>query len=162
MSEPVIPDALLPAVKITSVDQAGENFLITLEALRLKPYPDSKGIPTISVGCTYYEDGTRVKFTDPPITHERAMSLFRTVRKEYEKSVAKAVKSRVNQNQFTALIAIAYNIGIPEFKGSTLLKLVNKDPNHPGIDDAFRMFRFSGGKPILLKRRNREIKYYHS
>lgn len=148
--------------EIKTMDKKGIDFLSVEEGLRLKPYPDSKGIPTIGIGCTYYENGTRVKLTDPPITKERALNLFQNIRDYYEKTVWSVTRDDITQNQFNALVSICYNIGVAGFKGSTLLKRVNKNPNDPSITEAFKMWRNSGGKPILLGRRIREAKLYFS
>jgi lysozyme len=146
-------------MEIKSMDLVGINFLAKEEGLVLKPYLDSVGIPTIGIGCTYYENGQRVKITDPPISRERAMSLFRNVLKIYETTVWSVTRDDINQNQFNALVSICYNIGVTGFKNSTLLKLVNKNPSNQKIADAFRMWK----KPIiLLPRRNREVKLYFS
>jgi lysozyme len=155
---------------------------VSEEGLKLHPYRDSKGIPTISIGCTYYEDGTPVKMTDPPISKERALSLFTTVRKKYENAVSTDVTSNINQHQFNALVSICYNIGTVGFKSSTLLKRVNANPKDPLITEAFKMWRFAesgehNGKdddgdglidepgekiPSLLPRRIREANLYFS
>lgn len=149
-------------MEIKVMDKKGIDFLSVEEGLRLKPYPDAKGIPTIGIGCTYYENGTRVKLTDPPITKERALSLFQNIRDYYEKTVWSVTRDDITQNQFNALVSICFNIGVQGFKGSTLLKRVNANPNDPTITEAFKMWRNSGGKPILLGRRIREAKLYFS
>lgn len=143
-----------------TMSKSGIDFLILEEGIRLKPYRDSVGVPTIGVGSTFYEDGTPVKMTDPAITRERAISLFTNVRKEFEDAVNKFVKSNITQNQFDALVSLVYNIGIRAFQTSTVLREVNNDPNNPFIADAFKMWRNAGGKPILLPRRIREAKLY--
>lgn len=141
------------------MDDNGINFLIQQEGIVLKPYLDSVGIPTIGVGCTYYENGTRVKMSDPPITKERAIQLFKNVLKTYETAVWSVTRDDINQNQFNALVSICYNIGVGGFKGSTLLKRVNNNPKDPSITEAFKMWR----KPaVLLNRRIREAKLYFS
>lgn len=147
-------------MEIKTLDNKGIDFLALEEGLKLKPYLDSKGIPTIGIGCTFYEDGTRVKMTDPPITKERALNLFKNIRDLFEKTVWSVTRDDISQNQFNALVSICYNIGIAGFKGSTLLQRVNKNPNDPSITEAFKMWRNSGGKPILLGRRIREAKLY--
>ncbi|RYF09996.1 MAG: hypothetical protein EOO42_23200, partial [Flavobacteriales bacterium] len=70
--------------EIKQVSNTGIQFLIGEEGLVKRPYLDQVGIPTIGVGCTYYENGTKVKMTDPPITTERAIQLFRNLLKNYE------------------------------------------------------------------------------
>lgn len=144
-------------MEIKSMDLSGINFLVQEEGLRLKPYLDSVGVATIGVGCTYYENGNRVKMTDPAITRERAIELFRNVLKQYETTVWSVTRDDINQNQFNALVSICFNIGVTGFKGSTLLKRVNMNPLDHKIPDAFLMWR----KPIeLLGRRKREAKLY--
>jgi lysozyme len=149
-------------MEIKQLDNKGIDFLALEEGLRLKPYPDAKGIPTIGIGCTYYENGQRVKLTDPPITKQRALQLFQNIREFYEKAVWSVTRDDINQNQFNALVSLTFNIGIAGFKGSTVLKRVNANPNDPSITEAFKMWKNSGGKPILLPRRIREAKLYFS
>lgn len=146
-------------MEIKNLDQAGINFLVNEEGMVLHPYLDSVKIPTIGVGCTYYEDGRRVTMNDPAISKDRAIQLFKNVLKNYEQAVWSLTRDDINQNQFNALVSICYNIGVNAFKNSTLLKKVNANPNDPTIVDAFRMWR----KPIvLLPRRGRESKLYFS
>lgn len=148
--------------EIKEMDNAGLDFLVQEEGLRLKPYLDSAGIPTIGIGCTYYEDGTRVKMNDPAITKERAYSLFKNVLKPYETAIWSVTRDDISQQQFNALTSLAYNIGVSGFKGSTVQKLVNKNPSDPAIVNAFEMWKNAGGKPVLLGRRKREAKLYFS
>ena len=46
------------------------------EGLHLRPYLCPAGVPTIGYGATYYEDGTRVTLSDPPLTPQRAEELL--------------------------------------------------------------------------------------
>jgi lysozyme len=147
-------------MEIKQIDQSGIDFLINEEGLILHPYKDSVGIPTIGIGNTYYEDGTRVKMTDPAITKDRAINLFRIVLRNYENAVWSTTRDDINQNQFNALVSICYNIGVAGFKGSTLLKRVNLNPTDLLIRDAFLMWKNAGGKPVLLARRRREADLY--
>ncbi len=134
----------------------GIEFLIKEEGLRLKPYLDSAKIATVGIGSTYYENGKRVKMTDPPITKERAVSLFKNLLQHYEKAVWSSTRDDLSQNQFDSLVSLAYNIGVNGFKGSTLLKRVNLYATEAKIREAFLLWRNAGGKPILLNRRKRE------
>jgi len=147
-------------MEIKKVDQDGLDFLAKEEGLRLEPYLDSVGIPTIGIGSTYYENGNRVRMVDPPITKERAFELFSNVLESYEKTVWSITRDDINQNQFNALVSLCFNIGSGAFKGSTLVKRVNVNPNDPSIRQAFEMWKNAGGKPILLKRRKREADLY--
>lgn len=150
---------------MTEIKQMSDNglaFLIEEEGCILHPYLDSVGIPTIGVGCTYYENGKRVTMADPPITKQRAIDLFKNLLKHYETTVWSITRDDINQNQFDALTSLCFNIGINGFKGSTVVKRVNENPTEPRIHDAFLMWKNAGGKPILLGRRKRESTLYFS
>jgi lysozyme len=68
----------------------------------------------------------------------------------------------ISQSQFNALVSLCFNIGIAAFKGSTVLRRVNADPNDPDITQAFLMWKNAGNKPVLLARRKRESALYFS
>jgi lysozyme len=145
--------------EIKSMDEKGIEFLGNEEGLRLSVYRDIVGIATIGYGNTYYADGTKVKMTDPPITKEQAIELFKTILKHYETAVWSVTRDDINQNQFNALCSLAYNIGVGGFKSYTGVKRVNANPNDPRITEAFKMWR----KPaVLLARRKREAALYFS
>ena len=147
-------------MEIKTLDEEGLDFLIKEEGVRLKPYLDSVGIPTIGVGSTYYESGKRVKMTDPPITHKRAMELFANIVKPYEILVWSVTRDDINQNQFNALVSLAFNIGQGGFKKSSVLKKVNSRFSEEEIRQSWLLWKFAGNKPILLKRRIREFSLY--
>ena len=156
--------ASIPEIKQAS--QEGIDFLMNEEGCVLHPYKDQVGISTIGIGNTYYEDGTRVKMTDAPITKDRAIYLFRNVLQYYENTVWSITRDDITQNMFNALLSLCYNIGPAAFKASTVVKLVNKNPIDQAISNAFYMWRFTTvdgiKKPILAGRRKRESKLYFS
>jgi lysozyme len=150
-------------IEITMLDQRGKDFLVNEEGISLEPYLDSVGIPTIGIGCTYYPNGRRVTMEDKPLPNlMAAWELFNAVNNNFLLTVYSTTRDDITQNQFNALVSLCYNIGPIGFKGSTVLKLVNKNPNDPKISTAFEMWKNAGGKPILLKRRKRECKLYFS
>jgi len=139
------------------LNSTGYKALHEREGLRLKPYLDTQGVPTIAMGNTYYLDGTKVTMNDKPITIEQAGNLASTTADKFAFQVDNLVKSKVNQNQFNALVSLAYNIGITGFRNSTVLRKVNINPNDPKIKDAFLMWTKN---PELKGRRDSEIKQY--
>ena len=110
----------------------------------LKPYKCPAGIPTIGYGNTFYEDGTKVKLTDPTITKERAIAILKKAMDYFEKQVDAYTTDSVNQNQFDALVDFAYNAGVGSLKSSTLLKKVNTNPNDPTIANEFMKWVYGG------------------
>lgn len=144
------------------LDKIGIDFIANEEGgFILYPYKDSRGIPTISAGVTYYENGKSVTIEDPNITQDRAEELFSNISKQFELGVTNLVKVKITQNQFNALVSITYNIGLEGFRNSTLLRIVNKDPNDNSIPVDFEMWHKAGDNEYeLLPRRKREAKLY--
>ena len=139
------------------LDESGYSELHKREGLRTKPYLDTRGIPTISLGVTYYPNGKKVTMLDNPITKTEAERLGKVMADRFASEVTTLIKSKVNQNQFNALVSIAYNIGINGFKSSSFLKLVNKNPNDPKIKEAIMLWTKN---PELIGRRKKEVELY--
>lgn len=146
--------------EITETSNKGIQFLIQEEGLVKRPYLDSAGVPTIGIGCTYYENGTKVKMTDAPVTTERAIKLFRNLLRNYELAVYSSTRDDINHNQFDALTSFTFNVGASGFRSSTLQKKVNENKEDLSIKSAFEAWKNAGGKPILLARRKREAELY--
>ena len=66
-------------MSINQISQKGLSLIKKFEGIKLKPYLCPAGIPTISIGCTYYEDGTKVKMTDASISQAKATDIFLNV-----------------------------------------------------------------------------------
>lgn len=146
------------------VSQNGINLIKKFEGFKSKPYLCAAGVATIGYGSTYYENGARVKLTDSPITEDWADQLLRNVLKQYELSVDVMTRDDISQNQFDALVSFAYNVGIQNFKTSTLLKRVNANPNDPDIKIQFARWIRAEGRILkgLVKRREIEANLYFS
>lgn len=148
-------------IKETSAD--GIALLAKEEGMVKRPYLDSAGVPTIGIGMTYYpHTGRKVQMSDPALTTERMLGLFKMMLKNFELSVYSLTRDDLNQHQFDALVSLVYNIGQGAFKKSTLLRLINQNPQDPQIRTQFLAWRNAGGQPILLPRRKREADYYFS
>lgn len=146
------------------LNNEGYQLITKHEGLVLKPYLCPAKVPTIGYGNTYYEDGKRVTLLDKPITKERAFEMFKEIADRFAKSVSQSVVSDLNQRQFNALVSFAYNVGVANFKKSTLLKIVNANPNDKQIENEFRKWTKANGKVLLglVKRRQDESNYYFS
>jgi len=144
------------------LNNEGYKLITKHEGLVLKPYLCPAKVATIGYGNTYYEDGKKVTLLDQPITKERAFEMFKEIADRFAKAVSQSVTSDINQNQFNALVSFAYNVGIANFKKSTLLKLVNANPNDPNIKNEFMKWKKANGVVLngLIKRRNDESNYY--
>jgi lysozyme len=132
------------------------KLLHKYEGLVLDAYLCPAKVPTIGYGNTFYEDGSKVKMGDK-ITKERAIELFENVlENNFASQIKRLIKSRVTNNQFSALVSFAYNVGVGNLKRSTLLKLVNSNPNDPAIRNQFMRWNRAGGKVSLGLTRRRE------
>jgi lysozyme len=135
----------------------GYDELHKREGIRLKPYLDTQGIPTIAMGNTFYLDGKKVTMKDKPLTMREAYKLGRVMSDNFAKQVNVLLTKEVTQNQFNALVSLAYNIGINAFKKSTVLNRVNVNPNDPTIANAFMMWTKN---KELIGRRKSEVEQY--
>jgi lysozyme len=133
------------------------------EGFESAPYLDSGDVPTIGFGSTYYEDGTKVRMTDAPITMERAATLFSVTMRIYVNAVRAAIKTPLKQYQFDALVSLCYNIGVAAFSSSTLVKVINAGQDEDAITFQFMRWNKDNGKVVkgLTNRRAKEVKLYH-
>ena len=139
-----------------SVSNKGVDLICEFEGKRLAAYDDGVGVWTIGFGTIKYPNGVRVKKGDT-CTLEQAKEYMRHDLIEFEYTVNSSVKVPLNQNQFDALVSLAYNIGSSAFKSSTLVKKLNSGDYH-GAADQFNVWINAGGKRMqgLVNRRDRE------
>jgi lysozyme len=144
------------------IDKKGLSLIAEFEGLSLKPYKCSAGVPTIGYGSTYYENGTRVQMSDAPITKQRAEQLLQHTADRFASKVANLIKKPVTQNQFNALVSFAFNVGSGALASSTLLKLVNINPNDIMIAKEFLKWNKVNKVPVqgLTNRRIKESALY--
>lgn len=130
---------------------AGIDLIKRFEGCRLAAYLCPGGIATIGYGHTAT---AKLKQT---ITQQKAEELLRVDLVEREKTVAELVKVPIQQHQFDALVSLTYNIGIGNFKLSTLLKKLNAG-NVAGASGQFLVWNRARGEvlPGLDRRRKAE------
>jgi len=138
------------------------SLIAEFEGLSLKPYKCSAGVPTIGYGSTYYENGTRVQMSDAPITKQRGEQLLQHTADRFASKVFNLIKKPVTQNQFNALVSFAFNVGSGALASSTLLKLVNVNPNDAMIAKEFLKWNKVNKVPVqgLTNRRIKESALY--
>lgn len=135
------------------LNEAGLNLIKSFESCRLTAYPDpgTGGDPwTIGWGTT----GPNV-YPGLQISQEQADQWLVEDVAKFEKCVERALAVRVTENQFSALVSLAYNIGCSALQGSTLMRLLNAGDD-VGAADEFPKWNRSGGKVMAgLKRRRK-------
>ena len=139
----------------------GIPLIKRFEGLKLKAYLCPAKLPTIGYGSTYYENGSKVQLGDV-ITIDRADKLLFNTVAEFEKQVDTVVTSSINDNQLGALTSFAFNVGMGNFRRSTLLRLVNANPNNPAIRTEFMKWTRANNQVLkgLVTRRQAEADLY--
>jgi GH24 family phage-related lysozyme (muramidase) len=138
----------------TSTLSASQNLIDMLkefEGFRSYPYTCPGGSLTIGYGNSIKPG----EYTS--ITKEQAEVLLRKTVSSFESAVKKMVTVPLSQNQYDALVSLAYNIGAGALRKSTLIKKLNTG-DYKGAADEFLRFVKANGKTLegLVKRRERE------
>lgn len=147
------------------INQAGIALIKKYEGFRAKPYLCPARIPTIGYGATYYPNGRKVTMNDREITEPQAQAMLIDHLTDFIKHVNRYTSDiKLTDNQFSALVSFAYNVGVGALQKSTLLKKVRANPFDKTIHKEFLKWSNANGKQLagLLKRRTEESYLYHS
>ncbi len=129
------------------VNQRAIDLIKKWEGFRATAYRDPVGILTIGYGTTA---AAGVGIDPKPgmtITEAEAeIYLMRAVEK-FADQIRPMIKVPVNENEFGALVSLAYNIGPGAFEKSTLLRKLNAG-DRQGAADQFSVWRMAGGKVL--------------
>ena len=129
----------------------GQRLVEQFEGREHKAYLDGGGVPTIGVGHTR---GVRMGDT---ATDEQIDAWFADDVRSAVAAVNKAVPGVVSQNQFDAMVSLAFNIGNSAFAQSTLVRKLNAGDG-VGAANEFPRWDKDNGKvvPGLSRRRRAE------
>jgi len=139
------------------INERGRNLIKEFEGCRLEAYRCPAGVATVGVGHTGPD--VRIPMT---ITQERADELLDNDLRRFEIGVEALVgNAPTNDNQFAALVSLAFNIGLGRIATSTVMKR-HKAGNKVGAANAFLMWNKAGGRvlPGLMRRREAERRLY--
>lgn len=155
-TDATVADMLGIAIDQMVVSLFGVELICGFEGKRLAAYDDGVGVWTIGFGTTVYPNGIKVMKGDT-CTEAQAKTYMAHDLKKFEATVNKAVTVQLNQNQFDALVSLAYNIGTNAFSKSTLVKKLNANDIR-GAADQFDVWVNAGGKRMqgLVNRRTVE------
>lgn len=127
------------------------------EGLRLKSYQDSAGVWTIGYGTTS-RAGIGVSVgPGMVITEAEAEHYLRAALEKFSETIKPGFTTAPTDNQYGAMLSLAYNIGPGAFLRSTCLKRFNAG-DIDGAAEALTWFNKSGGKVLrgLVRRREAE------
>lgn len=138
---------------------AGMNIIKRWEGLRLVGYADpaTGGEPyTIGYGHTSLAGSPKVKL-GMRITSKEADEILKSDLVKFEEAVLKLLGRVPTQAQFDAMMSLVYNIGINNFKKSSVLRKFNAG-DYTGTAEAFMLFIKANGKVMkgLVSRRTEE------
>lgn len=136
------------------VNSLGLSLIKSFEGCKLEAYQDQKGVWTIGYGCT----GPEV-IKGMSINQEQAeMYLQKKLEGFYH--LDDYLTHEISDNQYSALICLAFNIGLRALKLSRLLGAVNKGDD---VNALWLAWSHVNGveNSGLLRRRKAELELFH-
>lgn len=140
--------------------KTARDLCVVFEGMYLRPYLCPANVPTIGIGATFYEDGTRVTLADPPITRERAMQLLDH---ELAACLPRVLAlcpglAKWGDQATGAILDFAFNCGTGALAGSTLRRRIAADDVDGAKAELMKWTR-GGGRvlPGLVRRRAAEV-----
>jgi lysozyme len=136
---------------------AGIEHIKRFEALRLGPYHDAAGFPTIGYGHLL----SRQKWADlsqwNAITEDVANEFLMQDLAESEAAVSRLVHAPLSQAHYDALVSFTFNLGAGALQASTLRRVLNRG-EYPAAPRQFMRWIFAGGRKLngLVRRRKAE------
>jgi len=120
------------AVTALAISAMGSAYIMQVEGVKLKPYLDSAGVPTVCIGST-----------------------------KNVATLKRLVKVPITQNQYDALISFTFNLGEGNLAKSTLLKKINAQECKAAAAE-FNRWVYAGGVKLrgLVKRRAEESRLW--
>lgn len=141
--------------------ELGLALIKSFEGYQPKMYKCPAGLPTIGYG-TLIDTAEEEYLKTKVLTEAEATALLAKELVRFEAAVNLMVKKPITQNQFDALVSFAFNCGTKNLQISTLLRLVNNNPNDPAIAEEFMKWTKANGKRLagLVRRRAAEQTLY--
>lgn len=133
------------------LSDAGYEVLHEREGLRLEAYLDTTGVLTIGLGHTSAAGPPEVT-QGMTITEDEAEAIFRSDCQTFRNEVIAYVTADLEQHEFDACCSFLYNVGSPNFLGSTFLERLNLG-DKPGAAEALLWWN---KPPEIITRRQGE------
>jgi lysozyme len=132
---------------LMTISDKGIELIKAFEGCKLFTYRDSVGVATIGYGHT------KVVKMGQAITQKQADEYLREDLQECEKAL-NACGINFRQEQFDALCSWVFNLGVTNFRNSTMLKYIMAGKEDTDITDQLVKWHNAGGVPLKgLKRR---------
>lgn len=140
-----------------NVNKPTIDLIKSFEGLRLKSYKDSVGVLTIGYGTTTAAGVGITVESGMEITEAQAEEYLHKALDKFAAQIIPHFTRKPTDNQFGAMLSLAYNIGPSAFRKSTCLKRFNAG-DIEGAAEALTWFNKAGGKVLrgLVRRRESE------
>lgn len=138
------------------------DFVKGFEGFSAVPYKDCVGVWTLGYGMT----GSTIANLTSVTEGQASQMLEDLLNNEYASPIKSDLDSKgitLTQNQFDALVSMAYNVGTGGLLGSTLYKnVVSGVRDVPTITQDFQMWSMAGGERLegLYRRRTEEAEMF--
>jgi GH24 family phage-related lysozyme (muramidase) len=142
------------------VNDAGLKLIRAAEGFRGRAYRDAVGIWTIGYGHTSMA-GPPAVHEGLTITAEAGEKILARDVENFARGVEGALTVTLNDNEFSALVSFAYNVGLGNFRKSSVLKAANAG-DREAVARRLQLWVKAGGKtlPGLVKRRAAEAQLF--
>ena len=128
--------------------------LIGYEGYESKPYLDSAKVATIGIGSTTYENGSKVKMTDKPITKERAVEIAKAHIAKDEVAFRKSLQGvKLTQSEYDVYLDFVYNYGQANWNGSSILRNL-KQGNYKQACDSLLKWKYVAKRDCSVRSNN--------
>ena len=140
------------------LSERGIALIKRFETLRLEPYHDDAGYPTIGYGHLLSRVKRAALSQWEQITMDKALALLKRDVARSERAVARLIEVPLSQGQFDALVSFTFNLGTGALRTSTLRRVLNRGEYHE-VPKQLRRWVFAGGRKLrgLVRRREAEI-----
>ena len=141
------------------ISNKGIALIREFEGCRLQSYRCSAGVWTIGYGHT----GKDIK-EGMTITQQEADDWLMVDCNRVLQMLRDTLRVPIRQNQLDALVSLGFNIGTEALRKSTLMSLVNRNPDDLNIPEQFDRWVYASGKVVngLVRRRKAEGRLYAS
>ena len=145
------PESILPP--------QGVELICEFEGFRANVYNDGVGVATIGYGSTFYLDGRKVAWGDPSITEPEGREMMEAIaEKDFWNVISREIPywKEMNDNQRSALLSFAYNLGAHFFNsgGFNTISSCLRDKRWSDVPSALMLYVNPGSSVEAgLKRR---------
>jgi lysozyme len=138
------------------ITEEGLDVIKEFEGFRSKAYRDAVGVWTIGYGHTSMAGAPQVT-PDLVVSKAEATDILRRDVEMFARGVRESVHVQLTDQQFSALVSFAYNVGLGGFRSSSVLKAVNAR-DFDAVPRRLNLWVKAGGRtlPGLVRRRAAE------